>query len=112
MSATVGAAITARSSQASIPLLSLEQTLLGVPFVLILALLFGAVVLNRRLAARLLRLAHRRAAGIYQTITQHDTRAPILFLRSFKEEKRLLAPPARSLLAKVLQTERFKKDSR
>ena len=103
MSATVGAAITARSSQAPIPLPSLEQTLLGVPFVLILALLFGAVVLNRRLAARLLRVAHRRAAGIYQTITQHDTRAPILFLRSFKEEKRLLEPPARSLLAKVLR---------
>ena len=103
LSATVGAAITARSSQASRPLLSIEQTLLAVPFVLILALLLGGVVLNRRLAARLLRLAHRRAAGIYQTITQHDTRAPILFLRSFKEEKRLLEPPARSLLAKVLR---------
>ena len=103
MPATVGAAITARSSQASSPLLSLERTLVGVPFVLILALLFGAVVLNRRLASRLLRLAHRRAAGFYQTITRHDTRAPILFLRSFKEEKRLLAAPARSLLAKVLR---------
>jgi hypothetical protein len=101
--ATVGAAITARSSQASGPLLSPERVLLGVPFVLILALLFGGVVLNSRLAARLLRLAHRRAAGSYQTITRQDTRAPILFLRSFKEEKRLLAAPARSLLAKVLR---------
>jgi hypothetical protein len=103
LSATVGAAITARSSQASMPLPSLEQTLVAVPFVLILALLFGAVVLNRKLAARLLRRAHRRAAGIYQTITRHDPRASILFLRSFKEEQRLLAPPARSLLAKMLR---------
>ena len=39
MSATVGAAITARSSEASRPLLSLEQTLPVVPFVLTLALL-------------------------------------------------------------------------
>ena len=103
MSATLGAAITARSLEAPIPLPSLQQILLGIFFVLILALLFGAVVLNRRLAARLLRVAHRRAATSYQTITQHDTRAPILFLRSFKEEKRLLEPPSRSLLARVLR---------
>ena len=103
MPATVGAAITARSSRASSPAPSLERILIGVPFILTLALLFAGVVLNRRLAARLLRLAHRRAAGLYQTITRHDTRAPILFLRSFKEEKRLLAAPARSLLAKVLR---------
>jgi hypothetical protein len=45
--------------------------------------------------------AQRRAANVYQEIPQHDMRAPILFLRSFKEEKRLLEPPARSLLAKV-----------
>jgi hypothetical protein len=102
-SATVGAAITARSSQASGPLLTLERTLFGVPFVLILVFLLGGVVLNRRLAARLLRLAHRRAAAVYQTIRQHDVRAPILFLRSFKEETRLLEPPARSLLAKILR---------
>jgi hypothetical protein len=100
--ATVGAAITARSSAASRSLLSVEQIVVGVPFALILALLYGAVVLNRRLAARVLRLAHRRAASIYQTITQHDTRASILFLRSFREEKRLLEPPGKSLLAKVL----------
>jgi hypothetical protein len=101
--ATVGGAITARASPASRSLLSVEQVVAGVPFALILALLYGAVVLNRRLAARVLRLAHRRAATIYQTITHHDTRAPILFLRSFGEEERLLEPPARSLLAKVLR---------
>jgi hypothetical protein len=109
MPATVGAAITARSPPASSPVLSLERILVGAPFILILALLFGGVVLNRRLAARLLRLAHRRAAGFYQPIIRHDTRAPILFLRSFTEEKRLLAAPARSLLAKVLRLRESKR---
>ena len=99
---SVGAAITARSGTEWRALLTTEKLLVAIPFFLVLAALLAAATLNRRLAARCLRRAQRRAAGIYQEITQHDTRAPILFLRSFKEEKRLFEPPAKSLLAKVL----------
>jgi len=78
------------------------RILLVVPVILVFALLGAIVSLNRRLAAWLLRRAQRSAASQYQTITELDTRAPILFLRSFKEEKRLLEPPAQSLLARML----------
>ena len=106
---SVGAAITARSATEWRALLTPEKILVALPFFLVLALLLAAASLNRRLAARCLRLAQRRAAGIYQEITQHDTRAPILFLRSFKEEQRLFEPPARSLLARVLRLRDLKR---
>jgi hypothetical protein len=99
---TMGAAITSRSATEWRALLT-RETLSVLPFFLVLAVLFAAARLNRRLAARCLRVAHRRAAAIYQEIMEHDTRAPILFLRSFKDEKRLFEPPARSLLAKALR---------
>ena len=106
---SVGAAITARSATESRPLLTPEKMLIALPFFLTFAIMLAAATLNGRLAKRCLRSAQRRAANVYQEITQHDMRAPILFLRSFKEEKRLLEPPARSLLAKVLWLRHLKR---
>ena len=101
---TVGAKITAaRPSREPETHLVVGKILLALPFLLILGVLLAAATLNRRLAAKFVRVAQSRAAAVYQTIAQHDTRAPILFLRSFKEEKRLLEPPARSLVAKVVR---------
>jgi hypothetical protein len=101
--ASWGAAITARSQDLS-SLVTQQQLILAIPFVLVLScMMVTAALYHRKLARWFLRLAQRRAADSYQAITQVDSRAPVLFLRSFGEEKRLLEAPARSLLARLLR---------
>jgi hypothetical protein len=104
-SATVGAAITAVSSTE--PSVGLRNTgmLAVVPFVLVLVLFALLVWRSQTLAAALLRRAHRRAALGYQDVTKDGARNPVLFLRSFREDQRLLEPPMKSLLAKMLRLE-------
>ena len=101
--ASLGTAITARSQDLS-SLITQQELVLAVPFVLVLSFLMATAALyHRKLAGWFLRLAQRRAAESYQTITQMDSRAPVLFLRSFSHEQRLLEPPARSLVARLMR---------
>jgi hypothetical protein len=100
---TVGAALTAVSStQAGV---APQNILVVIPFFLVVILLVVAVWLSRKPVAWLLRRAQRRAALAYQTVLRQDTRNPVLFLRSFREDQRLLKPPAKSLIARMLRLE-------
>ena len=74
---SVGAAITARSGTEWRALLTTEKLLVAIPFFLVLAALLAAATLNRRLAARCLRRAQRRAEVFTRrsrsTIREPDT---------------------------------------
>ena len=98
---TVGAAITAFSSTQSG--VAPSPIILVMPFFLVVILIVVAVWLSQKPVASLLRRAQRRAALGYQTVLRQDTRDPVLFLRSFREDQRLLEPPAKSLMARMLR---------
>jgi hypothetical protein len=101
--ATLGAAITAASSTQPSRAGMTSGLLVAVPFVLVLVVFSVVVWLSQRIAAALFHRAQRRAALGYQDVIRDDPRKPILFLRSFREDQRLLEPSMRSLLAKALR---------
>jgi hypothetical protein len=101
--ATLGAAITAAFPTEPSLRLTMSELLVATTFVLALVLFAVGVWLSQKIAASLLHRAHRRAALGYQHVIKDDARKPVLFLRSFREDQRLLEPPMRSLLAKVLR---------
>jgi hypothetical protein len=100
---TLGAAITALAPGGLSTTFTPSGILLALPFVLVIFLFALGIWPTRRLTGWLLGRAQRRAARAYQRVMQQDVRSPVLFLRAFHGDQRLLEPCARSLIAKMLR---------